>query len=214
MKKIIFSVVAVFVLYSCTKQTVIDTGVPNGRFDGTMMEFLRNDTYNWDLTVKLIERAGLTDLFEGHVDSLKEITFLGFKSASIQRYLFDSQYKDSSAGKFYSVDDIPVGMARVLVLKHVINGRHLKDSIAFKNQDLLINDPRQTGGTKFTTVGGNRVWLYRENSTFAGVPGAGPITLSVYSITADRLIPMASPDLQQNNGIVHALDYGYEFGII
>lgn len=214
MRKLILIAIAIAGLSACTKQTVINTGVANAHVSGTMLEFMRRDDYNWQLTVQLIERAGLQDLFDGKVDSMKEFTFLGFKSYSVQRYLFDSQYKDSSAGKFGSVADIPVSLARALILRHVIKGKHLKDDIAFRDKQYQISDPKQTGGTKFTTLGGNLVWLYKEGSDYGGVPDAGPVSLKVYSITKSRIIPMATPDIQPTNGVIHALNYDYEFPII
>lgn len=214
MKKHILAALMAISLLSCTKQDVINTGVPNAQYNGNMMQYLRSDDYNWKLTVELIERAGLTDLFEGRVDSLKEITFLGFKSISIQRFLYDSEYKNPAAGVFQTVQDIPVAMARELVLKHVIKGRFLKAVVPLRNKEYQISDPRQTGGVKYTTLAGNRVWLYLEGSPYGGVPDAGPVILKVYSITQSRTIPMATPDIQPLNGVVHALNYGYEFGII
>lgn len=213
--RILFSVILIAVVFTaCTKQKVIDTGTANPIYNGSMLEFMRRDSFNWDLTVKLIERAGLQDLFEGKVDSMKKFTFLGFKSISVQRYLFDSQYKDSSAGKFFSVSDIPIALARTLVLRHVIKDRFLKDDIAFRDKQYQISDPKQMGGTKFTTLAGNRVWLYKEGSDYGGVADAGPVILKVYSITRSRIIPMATPDIQPTNGVIHALNYGYEFPII
>jgi hypothetical protein len=178
------------------------------------MQYLRADDYNWKLTVELIERAGLTDLFEGRVDSLKEITFFGIKSYSIQRFLYDSQYKDPSTGVFNTVQDIPVEMARELVLKHVVKGKHLKNSIAYRNTAFLISDPQQDGGTNFTTVAGNQLRAFLESSPYAGVPDAGPVVMNLYSVTAGRIIPMATPDIQPVNGVIHALNNGYELGII
>ena len=89
-----------------------------------------------------------------------------------------------------------------------------KGFIPVQDKQYLISDPRQTGGTKFTTVQGNRVWLYLETSAFGGVPDAGPVSLRVFSITQSRTVPMATPDLQPSNGVVHALADGYELGII
>lgn len=214
MRKLLIVVWAIVSWYACTKQKVIDTGVSNASFNGSMLEYMRLDDYNWQLTVQLIERAGLQDLFDGKVDSMKQFTFLGFKSNSVQRYLFDSQYKDSSAGKFYNVSDIPVALARTLVLRHVIKDKHLKDDLAFRDKAYQISDPKQKGGNKFTTLAGNQVWLYKEGSDYGGVADAGPVTLKVYSITQSRIIPMATPDIQPSNGVIHALNYGYEFPII
>lgn len=202
------------VLSSCTKQDVIDTGKANPHFEGSIMEYLRSDDYNWKLTVELIEHAGLTALFEGRDPQYPEITFFGFKSYSVLRFLYNSQYNDQSQGVFIKVQDIPANLARELVLKHVVSGKHLKESIKYRNREFQVNDPRQDGGTNFTTLEGNVLLAYLEGSSYAGVPDAGPVIMNLYSVTAMRIIPMATPDIQPKNGVVHGLNYGYEFGKI
>ena len=195
------------ILTACDpKQEVIYTGTANPHFDGTMMDYLRSDAYNWALTVKAIEYAGLTDLFEGQVDTARAITFWGPKSYSIQRYLWDQ-------GKEV-VTDIPASQMRALILRHVVIGKFLKEDIAFRNMSYLITDPRQDGGTLFTCIAGNRVKAYKNTSSYEGVPEAGPVTLHLHSMTLDQMVPMATPDIQPRNGVVHALDYGYRFGNI
>lgn len=74
---------------SCdTQQNVINSGVSSPYHDCTILDYLRGDEYNWELTVAMIERAGLQDLFEGRVDSLPEITFFAPPSYCILRYLW------------------------------------------------------------------------------------------------------------------------------
>src|SRR5690554_369113 len=138
MKRYLIGILSAVIFVACTKQEVIDTGTADPAFEGSMMEYLRSDDYNWELTVALIEHAGLTDLFDGRDPQYPKITFFGFKSYSVQRFLFDSQYKDQSEGVFTKVGDIPVDMARELVLKHVIKGNHLKEDIAYRNKEYVI----------------------------------------------------------------------------
>ena len=65
MKKIWLLWGIITLVWACdTEQKVIDTGVSNPYFDGTIMDYLRSNNKNWDLTVEMIEHAGLTDLFE------------------------------------------------------------------------------------------------------------------------------------------------------
>lgn len=73
--------------FSCTSQDWYDSGVSSPYHDCSIMEYLRKDTYNWELTVKLIERAKLTDLFDGKDPNYKEITFFAPPSYSILRYI-------------------------------------------------------------------------------------------------------------------------------
>ena len=88
---IFISSCVLFTLTSCdTKQEWWNSGISSPYHDCSIMEFLRRDSYNWELTVELIERAQLTNVFEGQVDSLKEITFLAPQSYSILRNLYDN----------------------------------------------------------------------------------------------------------------------------
>ncbi len=214
MRKIIIYLFLLIGVIACdTKQDVIDTGISSPYFDGNMMEYLRSDSYNWELTVKMIERAGLADLFEGRVDTLPEITFFGPKSYSILRFLLDSQYDDPSQGVFTSVEDIPVAKCREFILKYVVKGKHLKASIGYRNMDYIISDPKQDGGTVFECLGGNKVRAYLEGSSYAGVAGAGAVKLMLHSLQEGK-VPMATPDIQPLNGVVHALNYGHKLGKI
>lgn len=58
-----------------TKQDWFDSGISSPYHDCSIMEYLQKDTANWKLTVELIERAELTQLFEGKDPNYKEITF-------------------------------------------------------------------------------------------------------------------------------------------
>ena len=66
LKYILASLLVSFYLTSCdTAQDWIDTGVSSPYHDCSIMEYLRGDQYNWELTVQMIERGGLTAMFEG-----------------------------------------------------------------------------------------------------------------------------------------------------
>lgn len=67
MRTIILILCCVGILSACTQQDVINSGVSSPYHDCNMMDYMRGDTYNWELTVQMIEHAGLTDLFEGKV---------------------------------------------------------------------------------------------------------------------------------------------------
>ena len=161
----------------------------------------------------MIERAGLTDLFEGRVDSLSENTFFAPKSYSVLRFLLDSRHKDQSEGIFVTVNDIPVERCREIILKYVVKGKHLKETIGFRNMDYVISDPKQNGGTDFKCLGGNVVRAYLEKTPYGGVPDAGAVIMMLHSLREGK-VPMATPDIQPTNGVVHALNYGHELGKI
>lgn len=198
---------------ACTRQDVINTGLSSPYHDCNMMDYLRSDKYNWELTVQMIEHAGLTDLFEGKVDTLPQITFWGISSYSIQRFIFDSRDNDTPGNVYAKVTDIPVPLCREFLLKHVAKGKLLKADIAYKNKEYEINEPGQDGGTWITCLAGNRFIAYREGSAYEGVPDAGAVSLKCWSPAYGK-IPMSSPDIQPTNGVVHALNYSYRLGHI
>ena len=177
------------------------------------MDYLRADDYNWELTVEMIERAGLTDLFEGQVDTLPEITFWAPKSYSIARWLLDSQ-KDAVPGSIYTtVEDVPVELCRELILSYVVKGKYLKEDIAYRNMSYYIYDEEQDGGTDMETLTGCELRAYLLGSDWQGVADAGPVTLNLWSFMYGD-ISVVTPDIQPTNGVIHALDYTVEFGMI
>ena len=207
MKYVYMIVCLVFMVTACdTKQTVINTGVSSPYHDCTILDYLRGDPYNWELTVAMIERAGLQDLFEGEVDTLPEITFFAPPSYSILRYLWDNDLE--------TVEELTPEFCRETILDHVVKGKYLKKDIAYRNQAYLINDPYQDGGTRLVTLGGRSLNAYVDKSEYQGVPDAGAETLLLYSYSVSLMVPMASPDIQPWHGVVHALNYNFEIGKI
>ena len=205
--KLMLWVMVAGVFTSCDpKQDVWDSGISSPYHDCTIMEYLRGDDYNWGLTVELIEHAGLTDLFEGQVDTLPEITFWGFPSYSVLRYLYDNNME--------SVSEIDVETSRELVLMHVTKGKVLKKDVAERDEEYYIYDEEQTGGTDLYTLTNSHLKAYIDKSDYMFVPDGGPETMYLYSFTAETMVPLASPDIQPTNGVVHSLNYNYKLGNI
>lgn len=217
MKKLILLLATISILVSCdTKQTVIDTGVCNPYFEGSIMEYLRarEDGY-WDLTIQMIERAGLTDLFEGREEDCPQITFFAPPSYAIQRFMLDSQKDKINGtnrieGEYKVIEDFTVEQCKDYILFHVVNEKRLKSSFEYKNKDYFISD-EQGGGTDLTTIAGNRFRAYVQKGTWV-VADVGAESMGLYSLTTEIEIPVATPDIQPRNGVIHALHTGYDFG--
>ncbi len=208
MKKIILLMISVAMVFaSCeTQQDIIDTGVSNPVFDGTIMEYLRSNDYNWGLTVEMIEKAGLVDLFEGNDPEYPEITFLAFPTYSIYHYLYPLGEQD--------ISNLSAEECRDFVMSHVIKGKYLKENIAFRNIKYLIFEPEQTGYTELVTEEGNVLRAFLQRGEWGGVPETGAIIMGIYSMNASNYVPLATPNIQPSNGVVHALDYNYVLGNI
>ena len=175
-------------------------------FEGSILEYLRSDPYNFDWTVELIERAGLTDLFEGEVDTLPEITFLAFTKMSVMRYVYDLK-KDSVA-------QLGVEECRDLVLRHVLKGKVMKEDIAYRDMSYQIQDEKQTGGTDLVTLGGGNLRFFLTVEDYKGVPKGGPVHMQIFSLTAGASVPTATVGILPWHGVVHTLNYTYVLGRI
>lgn len=193
-----------FLQNSCTKQDIVDTGLAKATFDGTVLDYLKSDPYNWRLTVEMIERAEMAELFDGNVDSLKEITFFGPTSYSILRHLYDNNLE--------RVDQLSPEFCRSTIRQHVVKGKILKKDIPFRDRQYYVFDPEQPAENylEVYTVGQNRLRLYLERTAYEAIPDAGPIAMYAYSMTANTFIPLASPDIQPANGVVHSLNYNFK----
>lgn len=83
MRKILFILVVAGVFMACgTKYDYIDTGVCGEEFRGNMYEYLQSNHYDWDSIVKIIDRAGLREMFEK-----EDFTFLGPSNITIRKGL-------------------------------------------------------------------------------------------------------------------------------
>ena len=197
MNKIFIILLMVFIGPACTKENFIDTGKASGIFDGNILEYMKNDPYNWDSTVVVIEWAGLTSLFEGKDAQYPEITFFGPTRLSIPRYMLNNGIE--------RIKDVEPEVWKEMMLRYVIPGKHMKDSFAVGDID--------DGGDEFTAIAGNRIRVYRKLNPYKDTPDVGAATLHIQSIdTGYSIVMIASADIEPDNGAVHSLVYGFTFG--
>ena len=179
-----------------------NTGISSGKHDCSMMEYLRGDSYNWDSTVLMIEKAGLEALFSGNDPDMPQITFWGPTNHSIRRFMLNHDIK--------RVKDMSEAFCKQVILMHVLNERVMKSDINFRIPDA---SGAIVGASTFTTVGGIKLKAYREQGSWGEVENAGAISLFLLSESAgDASIPLASPDIETLNGVVHSLNYNYTIG--
>lgn len=201
MKKVywIVGIVFLFIGNSCTKNEFQKTGISNGRFEGTMLEYMRAHSYDWDSTVVMIEHAGLESLFEGD----EKITFFGPTNLSILRYMLENNIE--------RVRDMDADFCRTTLLRHVMKGKMMcsefEPGLKATGSELI-----GSGGDTYTLMGGNKIWAYTFKEEYNSVAGMGPIRLYVASIDAHKKIEIASGDIEPDNGVVHSLAYNFTLG--
>lgn len=195
----IIGIVLLFIGTSCTKNEFVKTGVSNGRFDGSMLEYMKAHSYDWDSTVLMIERAGLESLFDGK----EKITFFGPTNFSILRYMLENDIE--------RVQDMDADFCRSTLLRHVMSGKMMrsdfKHGVAATGSDL-----KGEGGDTYTMMGGNEIWAYTFKEEYNKVAGMGPLLLHVTSLDGHMKIEIASGDIEPDNGVVHSLAYNFTLG--
>ena len=187
--------IGVFYMACNPVDNYIDTGVVQTRHYCTVWSYLHTNSYDWDSVIVMIEHAGMVELFDGKED----ITFWGPTNHTIRRYLWDKYYE--------SVKDLSPLLCRKILEKHIVKGKYMKKDVNFRIPDI---SGKIIGGTDLTTMGGNVLRAYREQEDYGGVAQAGPQIPYLYSLTRAIPVPLASPDIECNNGVVHSLNYNYE----
>lgn len=184
--------------FACQKQEIIDTGSALAKHDCSMLEYMKTDSYNWDTTILMIERAGLEDLFEGNDSEYPQITFLGCTNHSIRRWMFSMGY--------LKVSDIPQEQCNDIILRHVIAGKYM-----VKDVPAGVDIPR-SGGQFYETLAGSTLWLYTYKDPWGGIANAGPNHLYIESDEHGSKLNIASSDIQCETGVVHSIHYDYTIG--
>ncbi|WP_051774770.1 fasciclin domain-containing protein [Formosa agariphila] len=194
MKKILVYLLVIFSAFSCTTQdNLIDSGLANGELsDKTIYEYLLTDDYNWDLTVQMIEHAGLTDVFNGIDPNYPQVMFMGLTSHSIRKWIYTQNLE--------SVSQTDPEVCRQILLNHLFEDVYLRDEIP------LIQD----GGVYITSIGGAEIQLFTEEDIDL-IYGVGPVLVKFNSAdgTSIRFAQIASADIHPSNGIVHSMHYDY-----
>ena len=191
----------------CVQDNFIKSGLHNGRFDGSLLEYLKapGHSYDWDSTARLVEQAGpeVVRLFEGKDPEHPEITFLGPTNHSIRRYMLDNDIE--------RISDMDPDDCKELLLQCIIDGKIYSNDVPRGKYDEDESMPGE-GGKYYPTLSGSTVWLYTHQQTLQGIPDVGAISMGVYSQSAFRDFPIASSNIEPNNCVVHSLSYNFTLG--
>ncbi|WP_337813869.1 fasciclin domain-containing protein, partial [Parabacteroides johnsonii] len=184
MKKIIWAILVSMTIVACeTKYDMENTGVANGKFDGTMYDYFHSDSYNWDSLIIMIDRAGLQNLFRGEVEGYEEITFWGPTNHSIRRWMLEGTEKPER------LEELSVEECRKFVMAHVVKGKTMLDDIprGTISQNTTSGGMIMTGGDN-----DNQMWVYTEQRPYNNVIGVGAVVIKIRSLRTLTDIDIAS----------------------
>ncbi|WP_099294632.1 hypothetical protein [Butyricimonas sp. Marseille-P3923] len=191
----------------CVQDNFIKSGLHSGRFDGSLLEYLKapGHSYDWDSTARLVEQAGpdVVRLFEGKDTEHPEITFLGPTNHSIRRYMLENDIE--------RISDMEPDVCKDLLLQCIIDGKLYRDDVPRGKYDEDEAMPGE-GGKYYPTLSGSTVWLYTHQQTLQGIPDVGAVSLGVYSQSAFRDFSIASSNIEPDHCVVHSLSYNFTLG--
>ena len=205
MKKILLAISIVLTIVSCTTDyNMNNTGLANGKFDGTMYDYFHSDSYNWDSLIIMIDRAGLQDLFNGEVEGYEEITFWGPTNNSIRRWMLEG-----GTGVPRRLKDLSPEECRKYVMAHVVKGKTMLNDIPRGT----LNMGSVSGGmTMYGEDNKNEMWVYTEQLPYNGVIDVGAVIIKIRSMRTLVDIDIASCNIEPTTGVVHSLHPNYTLG--
>ena len=210
-------------LFGCsTKWNYIDTGTSIGYYDGTMLDYFRNDTWhNWDSIAKVIDKCSpeIKAYFE-RTDA--SITFFGPKNIAFEKFFFWSanpslDVPNYNTASYTCIDEFSQDFCDQIVMSHLyVDGKIMRDDIALVETD--DEGENIGGGMVLNMEYGNKLWVWSVKNSFIGVSEAGDIELRAASVEADghtivnNLGTIATTNLENKSGVVHALGDQYFIG--
>lgn len=200
-KYIIAAILFCSVLACETDYNLIDTGKVNGKMDMNMWDYFKTNSYDWDSTALMIEKAELVDIFQGKNKDFKEITFLGPTNHSIRRYLYRNNLE--------RVADMSKEECRKIILSSIIKKKLLREDIPFGKASADPMNLVGKGGLKVKGAAGNEIWLYTFKQPYNNIPEIGPVRIFLISLETAKKLKVASSNIETHNGVVHSLTYDF-----
>ncbi|TCC91969.1 hypothetical protein EZ428_09520 [Pedobacter frigiditerrae] len=205
--KIVFLMLAgVLVLFAGCKKYYFDSGVHEAKFDGTILQYLKSKPAFFDSTLRVIELAGMTDV----VDK-EQITFFAPPSGSIYKSIkrLNQYLKFNGKDTVSQLSQIKQSVWKNALSQYIFKGKNLLKDYPQRDTASYLAYPGQNYtsyagrimnvGVVFNDAGGVIYAGYRQ-LYLAYIPDLSNPQVSLVNI------PVASSDIQPNNGVVHVLN--------
>ena len=213
LKLVFLTITALIIaLSSCKKDYYIDGGLHNPKYDGTILEFLKSRPELFDTLIKVVDLANYTTLLN---DPNANITFFAATNQSINKSVIALNRQLFLRGQdtVLDVSQISPDVWHKFLSNYIYPEKFLlKDYPQIDTNDMLAY-PGQ-GYLSISGVANNIGTFYNDVKT---KNSAGVEQIVKYAGYRQILInysnPVATSDLQPNNGVIHVLQYArHTFG--
>ena len=190
---------------SCTKY-YFDTGVHEAKYEGSILEFMKEKTPFFDSTLMVIELAGMNDVFQK-----ENVTFFAPPSGTVFRAVHNlNQYlKFSGKDTVSSLDQIKPEVWRNTLSNYIFKGTNLLKDYPQRDTTAYVAYP----GQNYTSYGGRIMNIGVIFNDAGGVQYAGYRQLYLAYIpdfsnpqVSLTNVPVATSDIQPKNGVIHVLN--------
>jgi hypothetical protein len=208
-RTIFFVAMALCLIFAACKKEeyYIDSGVHNGRYDGSIYQYLKEKPIYFDTLSQVIDAAEMRDFFEN-----EEVTFFAPPSSSIYKAVksLNEYLRNDGKDTVRALTQIKPEVWRELLSLYVFEGKYmLKD---FAQLDTLDLDAYS--GQGFASLGGrpmNIGVIYNDagNVKYSGYRQLWLSYINDFSSPKTSLIniPVASSNIEPRNGAVHVLQF-------
>ncbi len=212
-------VLMLMVLSACTKDDYyVEGGVANGRFDGSVLQYLESKPVEFDSVVQIVKLAGLDDYL-----TTDELTFFAPRDENIKELIgaldrggLNRRLYNEGKDTVKVLSDVDSLIWRKYLQRHMFRGKNkLMDypQIDFGQQTIYpgqtyysYNNSVSNIGVVYNDAGGVKYMGYRQLH-ISYIPDISRPTAGW------RTVRVASSDIEADNGIVHVLDVnGGELG--
>lgn len=206
----------VVLLSACSKDKYFyDTGVHKAKFDGSILQYLRSKPMYFDTLVKVINVAGMNDVFEK-----ENITFFAPPSSSIYKTVkrLNNYLRTNGQDTVAQLEQVKPEVWREMLSLYIFKGTSRLKDYPQLDTTAIVAFP----GQGYTSYGENgrtmNIGVFYQDAGGVKYAGYRQLILSFipdFSKPKEMLvnIPVASSDIAPDNGIVHVLQYqNHNFG--
>jgi len=222
----VLSILTATFLFGCRKNEYFNnTGLANGQFDGTIMQYLESKPDYFDSLVKIINIAGMAEAL-----NKPNITFFAPPDSTIRAALFSANVfrEQNGRARINSVNEISPAIWRKHLSKYIFNfAKSLND---FSQVD--FSNITSYGGQMYTSYAGRQMNIGAvytdlvnrnpQTQTVTTIRYAGYRYLVISFLTSPFsptqvstwvTAPVSTANIRPNNGFVHIIKYSnHQFG--
>lgn len=192
----------------CSKDSYfVDTGLHKAKYDGTVLQYLKDKPVLFDSLVRIINIAGMNDVFEK-----EDVTFFAPASSCVYKAVrgLNAELRSGGRDTVSKLEQIKPQVWKDMLSDYVFKGKYLLKDIPQIDTLAL----KAFSGQGYTSYGGRpmNLGVFYNDAGGAKYVGYRQLILSFIPDFSNPQVdmvntPVATSDIQPNNGVIHVLVY-------